>query len=52
MITRGFKYEKAGKKDLYAKTHPCISKLEVLKVEKPDTLEYDYTPYYILKVNK
>ncbi len=52
MITRGFKYEKAGKKDLYAKTHPCISKWEVLKVEKPDTLEYDYTPYYILKVNK
>ena len=43
MITRGFKYEKAGKKDLYAKTHPCISKWEVLKVEKPDTLEYDYT---------
>ena len=37
---------------MYAKTHPCISKWEVLKVEKPDTLEYDYTPYYILKVNK
>ena len=47
MITHGFKYEKSEKKDLYAKTHPCISKWEVLKVEKQDTLEYDYTPYYI-----
>lgn len=52
MITHGFKYEKSERKDLYAKTHPCISKWEVLKVEKPDTLEYDYTPYYILKMNK
>lgn len=52
MITHGFKYEKADRKDLYAKTHPCISKWEVLKVEKPDTLEYDFTPYYILKVDK
>ena len=49
MITHGFKYEKADKKDLYARTHPCISKWEVLKVEKPDTLEYDFTPYYILR---
>lgn len=52
MITHGFKYERSERKDLYAKTHPCISKWEVLKVEKPDTLEYDYTPYYILKMNK
>lgn len=52
MITHGFKYEKSERKDLYAKTHPCISKWKVLKVEKPDTLEYDYTPYYILKMNK
>lgn len=52
MITHVFKYEKSERKDLYAKTHPCISKWEVLKVEKPDTLEYDYTPYYILKMNK
>lgn len=52
MITYGFKYERSERKDLYAKTHPCISKWEVLKVEKPDTLEYDYTPYYILKMNK
>lgn len=52
MITHGFKYEKSERKDLYAKTHPCISKWEVLKVEKPDTLVYDYTPYYILKMNK
>lgn len=49
MITHGFKYEKADRKDLYARTHPCISKWEVLKVEKPDTLEYDFTPYYILR---
>ena len=51
MITHGFKYEKAERKDMYAKTHPCISKWEVLKVEKPDTLEYDFTPYYILKAD-
>ena len=52
MITHGFKYEKAERKDMYAKTHPCISKWEVLKVEKPDTLEYDFTPYYILKADR
>lgn len=49
MITHGFKYEKTDRKDLYARTHPCISKWEVLKVEKHDTLEYDFTPYYILR---
>lgn len=52
MITHGFRYEKAERKDMYAKTHPCISKWEVLKVEKPDTLEYDFTPYYILKADR
>ena len=52
MITHGFKYEKAERKDMYAKPHPCISKWEVLKVEKPDTLEYDFTPYYILKADR
>lgn len=52
MITHGFKYEKAERKDMYAKTHPCISKWEVLKVEKSDTLEYDFTPYYILKADR
>lgn len=49
MVTHGFKYEKADKKDLNARTHPCILNWEQLKIEKPDTLEYDYTPYYILK---
>lgn len=49
MITQGFKYEKSERKDMNAKTHPCILDWEHLKVEKPDTLEYDFTPYYILK---
>lgn len=52
MITQGFKYEKAERKDLNAKTHPCILDWERLKQEKPDTLEYDFTPYYILKVTE
>ena len=52
MITQGFKYEKAERKDLNAKTHPCILNWERLKQEKPDTLEYDFTPYYILKVTE
>ena len=49
MITQGFRYEKADRKDLNAKTHPCILNWEQLKIEKPDTLEYDFTPYYILQ---
>lgn len=49
MITQGFRYEKADRKDLNAKTHPCILNWERLKIEKPDTLEYDFTPYYILQ---
>lgn len=49
MITQGFRYEKADRKDLNAKTHPCILNWEQLKLEKPDTLEYDFTPYYILQ---
>ena len=49
MITHGFKYEKSAKKDLIAKTHPCILNWEDLKRERPDTLEYDYTPYVMLK---
>ena len=51
MITQGFRYEKADRKDLNAKTHPCILNWEQLKIEKPDTLEYDFTPYYILQNN-
>ena len=49
MITQEFRYEKADHKDLNAKTHPCILNWEQLKIEKPDTLEYDFTPYYILQ---
>ena len=51
MITQGFRYEKADHKDLNARTHPCILNWEQLKIEKPDTLEYDFTPYYILQNN-
>ena len=49
MITQGFRYEKSERKDLSARTHPCILNWEKLKIEKPDTLEYDFTPYYILQ---
>ena len=52
MITHGFKYKKSAKKDLIAKTHPCILKWEDLKRERPDTLEYDYTPYVMLKLHE
>lgn len=49
MITHGFRYEKSERKNVNAKTHPCILSWEHLKIEKPDTLEYDFTPYYILQ---
>lgn len=49
MITQGFKYEKSNCKNMNAKTHPCILTWEQLKAERPDTLEYDFTPYYMLK---
>lgn len=49
MITQGFRYEKADRKDLNARTHPCILNWQQLKIEKPETLEYDFTPYYILQ---
>lgn len=51
MITHGYKYEEGEKKNVDAKTHPCISNWENLKKEKPDTLEYDYTPYCMLMVD-
>lgn len=52
MITQGFRYEKGERKDLTAKTHPCLLNWKCLKQEKPETLEYDFTPYYILRAER
>ena len=50
MISHGFRY--GEEKNNVAKTHPCILTWEELKKKKPETLEYDYTPYYILKAEQ
>lgn len=46
MILNGYCY--GQEKNELLKTHDCLSTWENLKKERPDTLEYDNTPYLIL----
>lgn len=47
MILNGYCYGPV-RDDVY-KTHDCISTFDDLKKERPDTLEYDNTPYILLE---
>ena len=47
MITQGFRYDKNRDNDV--KDHDCILSWEDLEKNRPDTMEYDFTPYFILQ---
>ena len=47
MITQGFRYDKNRDNDV--KDHDCILSWEDLEKNRPDTMECDFTPYFILQ---